>query len=209
MNVSKIEMDPGQAQLKLNAYKERLAARHSQQVDAEWRSAMDAYKELAKGTPLIDPVAAIRENGWRPDGRPVLAIARADQKRCRFECSPSWATNNLAALTPSQWTFIGSKQQWDKQRQSNLRFCVRDVTAVPPVQPKQGTAMVPMVPADAMPAKGCDLSKHWILWEVESWDFAPPIDPILLRPIGGDLYAVVAQWDLTEVERAIITGTRR
>jgi hypothetical protein len=35
------------------------------------------------------------------------------------------------------------------------------------------------------------------------------VDPILLRPIGGDLYAVVAQWDLTEIERTIIAGTRK
>jgi hypothetical protein len=66
-----------------------------------------------------------------------------------------------------------------------------------------------MVPPDVMPARGCDLSKHFVLWEVENWDAAPPIDPILLRPIGGNLYAVVAQWDLTEVERMIIAGTRR
>ena len=32
---------------------------------------------------------------------------------------------------------------------------------------------------------------------------------MLLKPIGGDLYAVIWQWDLTEVERMIIAGTRR
>jgi hypothetical protein len=60
-----------------------------------------------------------------------------------------------------------------------------------------------------LPARGCDLSKHFVLWEVESWDFAPPIGPMLLRPIGGNLYAVIAQWDLTDIERMIIAGTRR
>ena len=29
----------------------------------------------------------------------------------------------------------------------------------------------------------------------------PPYDPYLLRPLGGDLYAVVHEWDLTEIER--------
>ena len=32
---------------------------------------------------------------------------------------------------------------------------------------------------------------------------------MLLKPIGGNLYAVIAQWDLTEIERMIIAGTRR
>jgi hypothetical protein len=88
-------------------------------------------------------------------------------------------------------------------------FLIQDILAEPPGEPKSGMAMVPMVPPDVLPPRGADLSKHFILWEVESWDVSPPVDPILLRPIGGDLYAVVAQWDLTEIERTIIAGTRK
>jgi len=214
MNVSMIEMDPEVAQAKLDAYKESLQRKHSSEVDAEWNAALDAYKELAKGTPLLDPVAAIRNAGWRADGRPVLAIARADQKRVTFSFDTHgrrWNAEKrewFRPWNPMSWTFVAAKARWDRQRAASLRFNVPDVTEQPPVDPKNGAAMVPMVPADVMPARGCDLSKHFILWEVESWDFAPPVDPILLRPIGGNLYAVVAQWDLTEVERLIIAGTR-
>jgi hypothetical protein len=40
-----------------------------------------------------------------------------------------------------------------------------------------------------------------------------PVDPALLRHIGGDLYAVdlyavVVTWDLTEIERAVLALTR-
>lgn len=31
-------------------------------------------------------------------------------------------------------------------------------------------------------------------------------DPYLLRPIHGDLCAVVAAWDLTELERSVMAG---
>lgn len=31
-------------------------------------------------------------------------------------------------------------------------------------------------------------------------------DPALLKHIGGDLYAVLATWDLTELERSVLGG---
>jgi hypothetical protein len=36
----------------------------------------------------------------------------------------------------------------------------------------------------------------------------PPGDPALLRPIGGDLYAVEAVWDLTELEQLVLSQRR-
>jgi hypothetical protein len=214
MKVSAIEMDPVDAQRKLDSYKDALTNRHSKAVEEEWEAAMNAYKELAKGTPLLDPGKAIREAGWRPDGRPVLAFGRADQKNVSFRVlrHSRHYTSEMrwtGPWAPMTWEFQATRERWDQQRMRNLTFRVSEVMTEPPKDPTSGTAMVPMVPPDILPAKGCDLSKHFILWEVENWDFAPPVDPILLRPIGGDLYAVIAQWDLTEVERAIISGTRR
>ena len=40
------------------------------------------------------------------------------------------------------------------------------------------------------------------------WRAVPPRDPYLLKPIGGDLYAVIAERNLTELERSIM-GARR
>jgi hypothetical protein len=37
----------------------------------------------------------------------------------------------------------------------------------------------------------------------------PPEDPALLKHIGGDLYAVLAVWNLTELERAVLSGRGR
>jgi hypothetical protein len=59
----------------------------------------------------------------------------------------------------------------------------------------------------------CDHRKHWLdradlggerwrrLWEAE-WRRVAPRDPYLLRHVGGDIWVVLAAWDLTEVERA-------
>jgi len=40
------------------------------------------------------------------------------------------------------------------------------------------------------------------LAELHAKKAAAPRDPMLLRRLGGDLWLVVAHWDLTEVERA-------
>ena len=71
----------------------------------------------------------------------------------------------------------------------------------------RGYAMVPMVPADVRPETG-QLKDWFVLWEVEQWHdnrhTEPPRDPFLLKHIGGTLYAILAEWDLTEVERSIM-----
>jgi len=215
MNVTTIQMEPEEAQAKLEAYRRAIEGKHSAQAEEEWRAAELAYRELAKGTPLIDPFAAIRECGWRADGRPVLAIARADQTMCEWRLGATSRIWNTEAReyygpwAPMTWSFQARRKRWDRQRAENLTFEVANIDVEPPAPPKGGVAMVPMVPPDVLPRVNCDLSKHFVLWEVESWDFAPPVDPMLLKPIGGNLYAVVAEWDLTEIERMIIAGTRR
>jgi len=213
MNVSTIQMKPQEAREKLAHYRQRLADRHSAAVEEEFSAIEAAYAELAKGAVLIDPVEAIRSCGWRPDGRPVLAIARADQKHVTWRIgrhNRAWTEQGRSGpYAPMEWVFQSRKQRWDRQRSPGLRFVVPDVKTEPPAEPKEGTAMVPLVPADVYPPRGLDLAKHSVLWEVESWDIAPPVDPMLLRHIGGNLWAVIAQWDLTEIERMVIAGTRR
>ena len=61
--------------------------------------------------------------------------------------------------------------------------------------------MVPIVPPQLRPHWG--LHNYHILWEAD-WQKVPPRDPALLERIGGDLYAVLAVWDLTELERAVL-----
>jgi hypothetical protein len=70
------------------------------------------------------------------------------------------------------------------------------------------SAMVPIVPPQHRPPRG--FGDRIILWEVENWEWSrlplPPGDPALLRHVGGDIYAVEAVWDLTELERLVLSG---
>jgi hypothetical protein len=73
-------------------------------------------------------------------------------------------------------------------------------------------SMVPIVPPRHRPAVATTLASYLVLWEVDTWTWAspplPPGDPALLRHVGGDIYAVLATWDLTELERLVLAGRR-
>jgi hypothetical protein len=69
-----------------------------------------------------------------------------------------------------------------------------------------------MVPADVRASVTGTLAEYFIPWEVEQWanrriSSRPDRDPYLRKHIGGDLYAVVAEWDLTELERMVMACT--
>jgi hypothetical protein len=64
------------------------------------------------------------------------------------------------------------------------------------------SAVVPIVPPQYRPK--FKLSNYHILWEAD-WKRVP-VDPILLKHLGGSLYAVLASWDLTEIEQAVLRG---
>jgi hypothetical protein len=74
------------------------------------------------------------------------------------------------------------------------------------------SAMVPIVPPEHQPRAGGRLNAYVTLFEVEDWQWRvpprPPGDPALLRHVGGSIYAVLAVWDLTELEQLVLSGRR-
>jgi hypothetical protein len=73
------------------------------------------------------------------------------------------------------------------------------------------SAMVPIVPPKHRPA-GANLRNLLVLWEADDWTWAtvpsPPGDPALLQHVGGDIYAVLAAWDLTPLEQLVLSGRK-
>lgn len=195
MNVPTITMDPDQAKAKLKAYRREL--HHG--ADETYQAAADGYKALAQGLPLIDINQAIEAGGFFPEGYPRLAIARADRKVVRCE------------MERNGFLFVCATSN---ERKENLRVRVS-------MDPPSFRAIswrytrIPMIPADVRgKLRAGRRSLRWanyhILWEVERWyernPIEPPIDPFLLKHCGGSLYAVLAEWDLTELERSVMRG---
>jgi hypothetical protein len=52
-----------------------------------------------------------------------------------------------------------------------------------------------------------DFSKYYILWEA-NWE-DPPGDPVLLKHIEDEFYAILAAWDLTQLEQEVLRSTRK
>ncbi len=64
-------------------------------------------------------------------------------------------------------------------------------------------ALAPKIPPRHHPG---DLSKYYLLWEPKWEAKAPDPDPMLLSRIGDNFFAIVAVWDMTPLEQAVLEG---
>lgn len=163
-----------------------------------------SYKAIAQGKRVLDLRETLRIGGLDAQFRPRLAIARADLPEVVFTHVTRF----------DRWCY--SHRRWPNVRSASSgkvlpvpagiypaldgRSCLPVIPGSPQYQSSM-TAAVPPVPAEFRPVGS--LAPFHILWEAE-WRPVAPRDPILLKRIGGYLYAVLAQWDLTELERAVL-----
>jgi len=150
------------------------------------------YKRISKGATVIRALESIRNAGLNAEGLPRLAIARADQQLVYF--------NMRGGGTQVQFSDI-RWFQWRRKIALQGKTIEMDWPGIPHFR---GTpqATVPLIPVHLRPKRG--LQNYHILWEAE-WTKRYPVDPYLLRRFGGDAWLVVAAWDLTDVERAVMS----
>jgi hypothetical protein len=165
---------------------------------------MRAYRTIAQGKRVLDLRETFKISGLDEQLRPKLAIARADAVRVWFEHH----------YRMSRWIFTTTTSSRARAGTGSGKTVVvpRDVFSVldgrssvsPPGRQQwwRIEAVVPTIPAHLRPPTTALHGLH-ILWEAE-WQPIAPKDPILLKRIGAYLYAVLAQWDLTELERAVL-----
>lgn len=203
MNLDTIEVDRDLAKAKLDEYRKSLAT--DRNVEDEAIAA--AYRMAAQGYPIISLSTAIAAGGWFDNGLPRLAVARADAKSCTVQ-RESWRSAR-------RLTFFDEFESGRPVRalvgENHVGLDLDLPEAVPGVRlAYRGTTVVPPVPPQFRPKAGTPdnakarLRRLHILWEVEKWDPTPPRDPALLRHIRGDLWAVLAVWDLTDIERHVL-----
>ena len=209
MEVQTIEMSQKEAREKLAAY-ERVLHRTS---DPEIAAAIEGYREMAKGRKLVDMQQVFRECPVDNIGRPRLALARADRASVRLLWTPrsSWChflTNADLRFDRTWPELIRSIHMGRQHDHCTIKSWEGTGRATP--EELSGYALVPMVPPDVLRARSMRRNR-WVLWEVEEWSDSrltpePDRDPYLLRYLEGTLYVVVGEWELTDLERAIMRG---
>ncbi len=156
---------------------------------AEDRALARGYRALAQGKKVIDLVATLQRAGQDDKGRPRLAIVRADAKTV-------WLQVNMGGTV-----VFACERLWSARRAQRV-----ELAALFPRRERmvEAMAVAPVVPPRMRPAARMD--RYHLLWEPE-WQSVPPAkDPLLLRHLHGSLYVVVAAWDTTPLEQAVLRG---
>jgi hypothetical protein len=209
MDVPTITMDPEEAAAKIAAW---MNEKHADQAEVK-KQCIAGYEALAAGKTLLQLDVAIRGGGFHANGFPKLAIARADRREVAF----AWRSTENIARYDTRDRFRPGRQsatllrQVDMGRQHGLLYQLRDGSSYG--KTLEGFSQVPLLPAERRPETG-QLRDWFILWEVERWYASsslvqPDRDPMLLEHVAAQLYAVLAEWELTELERAVMAGALR
>ena len=192
MELATIEMPKAEARKAFLEYRRAVRERHN----AEDEMIMRGYRALSQGHQVINLLDVMKAGGEDDLGRPRLAIARADEKRVVMH---RWADGRFQ-MGPD---VRGSVRSPSRLFNFPVDTMPREIN--PRTRQWQYAAIVPSVPPQYRPK--ADLSNYHILWEAE-WTRAAPRDPALLKHAGGWIYVVLAVWDLTPLEQAVLGLTR-
>lgn len=195
MDLQSLEISKEEALDKLDEYQRGLGAERS----AEDVAIAAGYRAAARGLAVISLSRTVAAGGFHDDGLPRIAVLGAEAAQCFarwdgdalvFADHDDWRANRGALLNAHS---VRVPLAGDDLPQRRWRV--------------HGSAMVPLIPPRHRPGPRRLRHCH-ILWEVEEWKPVPPRDPALLRHIRGDLWAVLSVWDLTELERLVLTQRR-
>ncbi len=205
MDAAAITMDKEEAQVHYREYLDATKVRKEKYVE----ELKNLYRYLANGARVIDIYKAFNQSGVNGDGEPMLAIAPASVKEIHFNkeslggghfSKGRWADRETVALpsgTFPNWTVFGATEVKNKGMDE---FQIGNIKRV------EITAKVPLIPAVALP-ESKSLDGYYILFEVEKWSAIPVAkDPYLLKKINANAFVVLAEWDISDVELAVMRG---
>lgn len=193
-------------------YKRAVLSAVKPEEKKEYEGLWRGYKAIAAGQQVIDLGQTMIAAGVQDDTLyPKLAICRANVRTCRVEMrgdgsavfiddAVRWTTRARKVKLPVA-TFPGYTTRWS-QTDGTVRYSLTGSLEKTGWRDR-ATALVPLVPPHLHP-RGALVNYH-ILWDAV-WEPAPPKDPLLLKHLAGQLYAIVAQWDLSPLEQAVLRG---
>jgi len=193
MRINKITMKKEKAKRLWREYCKVLRTREKD-YQKEIKEIKACYYQLSKGRPIINIIDVFKKFGFNESFQPILAFSLAKERFIYFRQSDYQAPRGSADFTNgddwNQKIFLHLPNDTFHKIRRNRSICLK--TAVPIIPPK----FLPKT------LRGC-----YLLWEVEDWEkHIPRRDPILLKRIYGNLFAIMSGWSLTKVESMIIKG---
>jgi hypothetical protein len=205
--IEELTMAQEEATEQLNALKQLFKENRLTKDNKIYMDLKRVYGHMTHGGKIIDIYKAFKQTGLEK-GNPKIAICTANAKKCyltketdgsavfsaKFE---RWGTRTPRKYLKEIQVPAGTFNWIDKHgRTPRYRSDIKD---------QQVNTIAPIIPPHILIEKvKYNLKNYHILWEVEAWKPEPPRDPILLKQITPNLFGILATWDLTEIERAII-----
>lgn len=205
--ISSFECSEEEAEKEYNEYLDAVKTRKEKYLE----DLKKVYYNLKRGKKVIDIFSVMKKAGLNENKEPRLAISRAGFNTVLFikqnSGSGSFGNNldryqrewfedkaNCQVILPSN-TF----PEWETETPSGFSWAR--------IKNKIVHTKVPIIPAHLLP--NGNLGNYYILWEVKEWKALPPLkDPFLLKRISSNLFAVMAEWELTAIEQAVIAGQK-
>jgi len=159
-----------------------------------YRDLKKVYNQIKGGKKLIDIKTVISFGGVNAKGQPNFAIASAfwDKVHCRyFENGTVWyRKENNWKTHPGDF---------------NISECLPKYNTGSEFSRMDLEALVPMIPPMYRPK--VLTNDYFILWQVDAWKVNEPSkDPFLLKRVTKNMFVICAEWDLTDLELAIMKG---
>jgi hypothetical protein len=202
MDVSKIEVDVELAKQKYKEYLEAVKLRKSKEYNAVRR----AYRALSKGYKLLDIYKAFEETGLGVDGRPKIAIVRANAKQVYFTKVRNGAAR-FSLHAPNIWQRHETKSDVNLPEGifSNWPTAPKEVWNI---VDRESVTNVPIIPAHITVPHS--LENYYILFEVDKWSrISSTKDPFLLQRLNDNTFIILAEWDVSEVEAVVMRDATR
>lgn len=195
-------MKPEEAKEHYKTYAELVKTRKEKYLE----DLKKTYYHLSKEHKVLDIFEVFKQSGVNEQGEPKLAIAPASAKTIILEKSELGAANFTAHdRWSSAWKSdvslpSGTFPEFHKEKMSWGGMGIVRQTI---------ESLVPVVPAHLVPEGS--LENYYTLFEVKEW-FEPRKasyskgDPYLLKRINNNAFVVLAEWDVTDLEVAILRG---
>lgn len=196
MELQALDITKTEAAERLREYERQIAAERT----AEDAAILAGYRAAARGLGIISLPRTVAAGGFHDNSLPRIAVVRADVT----ECFCWWDGGSLVYADDRNWRL----NQGALVNQHSVRVPLAG-DELPDRSNRRtswqaGSAPVPLIPPRFRPRRSRIRGFH-ILWEVESWTRQPARDPALVRHLRGDMWTVHAIWDLSELERSVLS----